>query len=187
MLKNPRHEIFAQELAQGKNASEAYRIAGYNDNRSAACRLQQDVRIQERLNQLLAERARRHAKASERAVEKLAISREWVLGKLVENVERGLQARAVLDDDGNPVGDYKYDGSVVNKALELLGIEQGMFIKRSESGAPGEFAGMNTPAEVLEELRKLVGDELAGKLANGLDEQPSSEPDLTHPGSDSVN
>lgn len=30
-------------------------------------------------------------------------------------------------------GEYKYDGSVANRALELLGKELGMFVDRSEN------------------------------------------------------
>jgi len=36
-------------------------------------------------------------------------------------------------------GQYVYNGSVANKALELLGKELGMFIDRKEVGGPNEF------------------------------------------------
>lgn len=174
-LKNARHELFAQELANGTNASQAYRNAGYSDNRAAASRLQQDERIKQRVAQLLEIRRKQHAKASEKAVQALGVDRQWVLGKLVENVERGLQARAVLDDDGKPIGEYKYDGGVVNRALELLGIEQGMFIKRTETGAPGEFAAAASAEEVLAKVRAELGDEAANALMAALGKRDESE------------
>ena len=34
----------------------------------------------------------------------------------------------------------RYDGNVANRALELLGKQQGMFIDRHEVGQPNEFA-----------------------------------------------
>ena len=40
-------------------------------------------------------------------------------------------------------GQYVYNGSVANKALELLGKELGMFIDRKEVGGPNEFARMS--------------------------------------------
>jgi hypothetical protein len=40
-------------------------------------------------------------------------------------------------------GEYVYNGSVANKALELLGKEFGMFIDRKEVGRPNEFARMS--------------------------------------------
>jgi hypothetical protein len=36
-------------------------------------------------------------------------------------------------------GEYSYNGSVANKALELLGKQLGMFIDRKEVGGPNEF------------------------------------------------
>ena len=39
VLKNQRHEIFAQELAKGKTATEAYETAGFSPNRANAARL----------------------------------------------------------------------------------------------------------------------------------------------------
>lgn len=38
-LSNPKHERFAQELAKGKTATEAYVIAGYKPNQPNAARL----------------------------------------------------------------------------------------------------------------------------------------------------
>lgn len=43
-----------------------------------------------------------------------------------------MQAAPVTDRDGMPTGEYRYDGSVANRALELLGKELGMFIDRSK-------------------------------------------------------
>jgi hypothetical protein len=37
-------------------------------------------------------------------------------------------------------GEFIYNGSVANKALELIGKELGMFIDRKEVGGPNEFA-----------------------------------------------
>jgi phage terminase small subunit len=39
MLTNPRHERFAQEVAKGASIAEAYRAAGYRDDRRHASRL----------------------------------------------------------------------------------------------------------------------------------------------------
>jgi hypothetical protein len=60
----------------------------------------------------------------------------------MENANRAMQAQAVLDAEGKPTGEFRYNGAVANRALELLGIEIGMFIDRHEIGEPGEFARM---------------------------------------------
>ena len=78
--------------------------------------------------------------AGERDVQIVGAAQEWVLTRLMENAERALQHVAVLDKKRKPTGEYRYDGSVANRALELLGKQQGMFIDRHEVGQPNEFA-----------------------------------------------
>lgn len=55
------------------------------------------------------------------------LSQGWILTQLRTNVERALQATPVYDAEGEPTGEYRYDGAVANKGLELLGKHLGMF------------------------------------------------------------
>ena len=132
VLSNPRHERFAQELAKGASATEAYETAGYRPNRGNATTLKQDQSISIRVAEILQEREQIHAQGTAEAIERVALTKEWVIANLMKNVERASQARAVTDDVGNPIGEYKYEGSVVNRGLELLGKELGMFVDRTE-------------------------------------------------------
>jgi hypothetical protein len=59
-------------------------------------------------------------------------TRAWVLERLAENVRRAMRIEAVTLR-GVPTGEYRYEGSVANRALELLGKELGLFVERSES------------------------------------------------------
>lgn len=59
ILKDPRHELFAQNLAKGKTASEAYVLAGFRKNDSNASRLNRNERVQHRVRELLQASARR--------------------------------------------------------------------------------------------------------------------------------
>jgi len=77
--------------------------------------------------QLAAEIAKRQAVLQVQLQETTVVTREWILGKLVENLTRALQATPVLDSHGKPTGVWRYDGAVANRALELLGKETGMF------------------------------------------------------------
>jgi phage terminase small subunit len=52
VIDNARHERFAQELAKGKSATEAYTAAGYQGDRTAASRLSTNVNVQSRLAEL---------------------------------------------------------------------------------------------------------------------------------------
>jgi phage terminase small subunit len=58
ILTNPRHELFAQELAKGKSASEAYTVAGYRPCRQNAARLMSNDDIRARLAELQTQAAR---------------------------------------------------------------------------------------------------------------------------------
>jgi len=51
-LDNPRHERFAQDLAKGMSASEAYVSAGYKESRSAASRLSTNVDVVARVAEI---------------------------------------------------------------------------------------------------------------------------------------
>ena len=58
-----------------------------------------------------------------------------------------------------PTGEYRYEGSVANRALELLGKEQGMFVDRKEIGKPGAFDALDD--EELERAIELLHAEVA--------------------------
>ena len=52
VLKNTRHEAFAQALAKGMTASDAYTAAGYKGDRTAASRLSTNVNVASRVDQI---------------------------------------------------------------------------------------------------------------------------------------
>lgn len=138
-LVNPKHERLAQELANGLEQSEAYMLATGGKNRAAArasaSRLLAGASgdaIRKRVAEILAQRETIRAKGVAKAIEKTAATEEWIINKLIENVERASTAEPVLDSKGNPTGEYRYDGAVVNRSLELLGKQRGMFIDRKE-------------------------------------------------------
>lgn len=153
-LRNSKHELFCQEIAKGSNGLEAYQRAGYKANANSAgvnaSRLLKDAKVRARVDELLAQRDRKEVKATERAIERTAVSKEWVIDKLRENVERAMTVHPVMRD-GEPTGEFMYNGSVANKALELLGREIGMFIARSEVGKPGDFSEL-TDGELADRL-----------------------------------
>jgi phage terminase small subunit len=73
VLKNPKHELFAQELAKGKTQLEAYEAAGYKPNDSAAARLCGNVRVTERIAELLEGAAAKTGITIERVLNELAL------------------------------------------------------------------------------------------------------------------
>jgi len=59
VLPNPRHESFAQALAKGKSADEAYALAGYKPHRGNASTLRANQNVLERVAHLQGRAAQR--------------------------------------------------------------------------------------------------------------------------------
>jgi hypothetical protein len=76
----------------------------------------------------------------ERTLEKVAIDRAWIIERLKSNVERCRQAEAVTDRQGKATGEYRFDVTGANKALELLGRSIGLFVEREEPSNEGLIA-----------------------------------------------
>jgi hypothetical protein len=91
-LDNPKHERFAQELAKGLAADKAYELAGFKPNRGNAATLKQKQSISDRVLELLSEREAIHAQATADAIKSTALTKEWVIQTLMENVARSMQA-----------------------------------------------------------------------------------------------
>ena len=127
ILRNTRHEQFAQLIAAGKNTSEAYVCAGFSEKgaKASAHRLLARPQVAARVDEL-------GVCVGQAAITRASIDREFVLSGLRENFLRAMQQQPVRDRDGNVTGEYTYAGSVANRALELLGKELGMFVDRSE-------------------------------------------------------
>jgi phage terminase small subunit len=125
MLKNARHEAFAQAVARGVPASVAYVEAGYKANDGNACRLTGNKRIVERVADLKALVQNMRNLSNHRVV----LNEGWVIEQLI-----GVVIDAKAQD--------RPDSAGANKALNLLGLHLGMFVERKEVGKPGEFDGM---------------------------------------------
>jgi phage terminase small subunit len=63
---------------------------------------------------------------------KYGVTRETVLRDLIDVKNRCMQAEPVLDGEGNPTGEYKFDSTGAINALKLIGQDLGMFVKRIE-------------------------------------------------------
>lgn len=72
VLQNQRHERFAQEVAQGRTASEAYELAGYKPHRGNAARMSSDESIRRRVLEIQSAAAERVGVTVERVVAELS-------------------------------------------------------------------------------------------------------------------
>lgn len=131
VLPNAKHELFAQELAKGKTADEAYQLAGYSANRGNASTLKAKQSVLDRVAELQTAIA-----------ERVEIDEAYVLSTIKDTVERCRQSKPVLDRKGDPVltetpeGDvvpvHVFDAKSVLRGAELLGKHIGMFKERVE-------------------------------------------------------
>jgi len=127
-LRNQKHELFSQLVASGMRNQDAYERAGFKRDRHNAARLH--TKLRPRIDTLMRARERAAIESAATAQAQPWLTRDYVIDALRENAERAMQATPVLDAKGAPTGEYRWDGSVANKALELLGKELGMFIER---------------------------------------------------------
>ena len=115
---NARQRKFVREYPKDSNALQAAIRAGYSPK---TAKQQGSALLTHPVIRALLDK--KEAKAQETAL----VDRAWVLAKLRENVVRAMTLEQVLDREGNPTGEYTYQGNVANKALELLGKDMGMF------------------------------------------------------------
>ena len=187
---NEKQEAFAQALAKGEKQIHAYETAGYAPSTSAPSALAKNPKIVERVREIILQSAANHQHiehlATSRAVERTAVDKFWVLTRLKENVERAMTIVAVTDAEGQPTGEYRYEGAVANRALELLGKELGMFIDRKHLDVSvQQRIAMMTDEQRLEEAGKLA-DRIRARLDRDrhlIDVTPDEE-DRGDPGED---
>ncbi|WP_363347134.1 terminase small subunit [Methylocystis echinoides] len=161
VLHNPRHEIFAQEIAKGASQREAYRAAGYEgENEDAvdasASRLLTDAKVVLRVQEIQANAAKRAEITIERTLLELAKigyadirkAVRWGEGVAVrdadgnETVSNGvsmLDSAAIDDDTAAAIAEVAQtrDGIRVKfhdklAALDKIGKHLGMFSERVE-------------------------------------------------------
>ncbi len=106
ILQNARHERFAQNVAKGMSASEAYEKAGYKRNDGSAGRLHRNAQVKARV-----------AKLQNRAAEKTG----YTIVKATEELE---EARQLAATEKNPaamvsasMGKAKVNGLLIDKHL----------------------------------------------------------------------
>jgi hypothetical protein len=138
ILRNVKHERFAQELANGNSAVKAHEFAGFSPNRANAGRLRHRDDIARRVAEILATRTKAVDKALMSAAERVGVNQEFVLRKL-----RRIATKAEREGD--------WAGA--NKALELLGRHLGTFQDRKNVDVTVHCE----PGEYLRQLRERIG------------------------------
>ncbi len=128
-LKNARHERFAQEIANGVGAADAYVTAGFKPNAGNARALRSTQAVSKRVQALLEEREHIHSEAVKKAIEKTGISIGRVLEELakigfsdIRKAVRWKSAR-ITEEDNPDGGDVLVIKTTVNNLVEIIGSE----------------------------------------------------------------
>jgi phage terminase small subunit len=132
---NPKQRAFVREYLKDHNATQAAIRAGYS-----AKTAKQQGSLQLTKVDVAAAIAAAETNADENAGE----TREGVLRDLRTVANQCMNAVPILDSQGRETGEWKFDSSGANKALENIGKHLGMFKDRLEvsqdpSGQPLQF------------------------------------------------
>lgn len=136
ILKNQRHERFAQEVIKGQSLVQAYVAAGYKYHSGNAADLRAKQSVSARIEELQAEIA---AKIAENLAS-TPITRDNVLKELAKLAFSQIGPQGVSTKD---------------KRAALVNIAQieGMIVERHEHGRAGDFSALTEP-ELAEQIKQ---------------------------------
>lgn len=126
-MLTPKQSLFVKEYLIDLNGTQAAIRAGYSEKtaRQIAEENLSKPDIQAAVQEAMDKRA-----------QKVEITAEYVLTTIKNTIERCAQAEPVLDRDGNPTGEYKFDSNAVLKGAELLGKHLKLFTDKVDISNP---------------------------------------------------
>jgi phage terminase small subunit len=135
ILPNPRHESFAQALAKGKTADEAYALAGYRPHRSNASRMSANDSVRARVEEL-----------QSRVAERTVITAASITERLLN-----IAAKAEASNDAPML-------SVARASLMDAAKLNGLVVdKHKHSGAIGTYDLSKMSDDELDRLEAILG------------------------------
>jgi phage terminase small subunit len=130
MAKNltAKQDLFCREYIVDLNATQAAIRAGYSEKTAQAIGAENLTKplIAARLAELHEERNKR-----------VEIDADYVLTSLKSIADRCMQSEQVVSKDGEASGEYRFEHSGANKALELLGKHLKLFTDKQETELSG--------------------------------------------------
>lgn len=165
ILKNKNHEVFSHGIAKlwsegvkvtGEEAEGVYLTLGLSTAhaRASAMRLLRRPDIKKRVDEI-------RANIEYLTIEKTAVDAAWVREKLIENVNRAMTVEKVRDRNGEPTGEFTYNGSVANQALKLLGTDIGMFADQGSLDINHNYVISDKPMDDKEWENKYKAEEIS--------------------------
>jgi hypothetical protein len=161
ILRNAKQEAFAQALAAGKCAGDAYKNAGFAPSYANASRLQRQDHIRRRVDEILEQKQRAADKALASAAERVGLDEAWVLRNLKRNAVIAMR---------------RGDLAAANRSIELIGKHLGMFIERKQV----EIAYVDDADEYLAKIRALVEGKVIDDEPPAIDYEPAEPDESVH-------
>ena len=133
----------AHGLAAGKLQLQAYQDAGFTGKTTAAATLVANrPEVKARVQEIIATQHKKEIRSNERAIEKAAIDKGYIVSRLQYAAELGLRGKPLLGEDGKDTGRWSLKPDIKGAvgALRTLAQMGGHLIERHEIGSPGDFA-----------------------------------------------
>lgn len=158
-LKNTRHEAFAQAVASGKSATEAYTLAGYKGDRKAASNLWTNMDVRHRVSEI-----------QSNAVKKVEITIDSLASELEEARAIALAEKQTSAAVSATMGKAKLFG-LGSETRKLTGTIQVVSITAKQLDAlnDDELAVLEAAYPVLQKLGLIGGDSSAAPEEGGAD------------------
>lgn len=147
-LRDPAHEAFCRAMVTCKNPTDAWRIA-YNKGKKA----NPGKRLQELLTDPSIERRMQFLQemTAEKVTTRIAIQESYIIDGVMDVYERCAQITKVVDRNGIPTGEFKFDSGGCNKALDTMCKIAGLYREKRQ---PSDTEN-KTDEELLENVRVL--------------------------------
>jgi phage terminase small subunit len=145
-------EAYCRGRAMGMSMEEAIAAAGLSYSAKTTRSWERNVpAVKKRIQEL-------SDIATKNAIIHTGLDREWVITRLMQVVDRCMGTIPVLDGNGEPTGEYKFDASGANAALKMLGDTMGLF-KPAEKKEGDDYAELSDDdiARIAQELAASTG------------------------------
>jgi phage terminase small subunit len=123
-LRNARHEKFAQEIAAGKSAAQAYRVAGYKADRRTAWQARHRPDISRRIEELIQTDREQQKQAMAKAAAKYEVTAERVIGELARIGFANVSDYVRIGPDGELEADLRGCTRDEMAAVQEVAVEQ---------------------------------------------------------------
>ena len=137
-LKNIRHERFCQEIVAGNSQTEAYRLAGYSEDASAASRISSNVKVSERISELRG-----------KILDKYQVTNERIIGEMARlGFSRFKDYKAILASGDLDDVDEDQSAAITEMTVDTSFTDDGAQVRRVRLKLADKMQSLNSLAKI---------------------------------------